>query len=163
MAKEKKAEKKAKGSLPNKNVHLRLSFLHQAAKYLSESATQINPPRTRRDDNEAEGGLGKPGNAQARYLTNHMKGVSRKSVVRLDKAVKRSICKGCDELLANNHTARESIENRSKCGRKTWADVLVVECERCGTLKRFPVGAKAMEDRTVGHECAGGTQRGVQK
>jgi len=33
-------------------------------------------------------------------------------------------------------------ENRSKKGRKPWAEVLVVRCISCGATKRFPVGSR---------------------
>jgi len=44
------------------------------------------------------------------------------------------------------------LENKSKGGRKPWADVLVVECQRCGLERRYPVGQERQckkKDRTV--------------
>lgn len=143
-------EKKTKGSVPNKNVHLRLSFLHQAASYLANDATKDSESR----DNK-EGSTGSrsaahslPRAVQTRHLLTHMKGVSRKSVIRLHKDVKRTVCKGCDQLL-NERSSSRMIENGSKDSEKPWADVLVVKCEDCGTAKRFPCAISALRDRTL--------------
>ncbi|RPA81190.1 Rpr2-domain-containing protein [Ascobolus immersus RN42] len=77
-------------------------------------------------------------------LSNHYistaKSVAKKTQVRLDPAAKRTICKRCDSLMMPGEGARYKIENKSKGGKKKWADVLVVECEACGAAKRFPVG-----------------------
>lgn len=139
MAKEKKA--KDKRSIPNKNVHLRLSFLHQAALYLSNHANATEPTRSGSSNESCSSsqssGKAQQNGGQSRYLLNHMKGVSRKSVITLDKEVKRKVCKGCDQLL-NAYSSVRVMENESKGGRKPWADVLVVKCRNCGTPKRFP-------------------------
>jgi len=139
-------EKKAKPALPNKNVHLRLSFLHQAATYLANNATANAETNSNKecstDLKSPEKPL--PYATQTRHLLSHMKGVSRKSVIRLNKEVKRRVCKGCDQLLADASSTRV-IENRSKQSAKPWADVLVVKCKNCGTAKRFPVGADALK------------------
>ncbi|KAK5942078.1 hypothetical protein PMZ80_006031 [Knufia obscura] len=132
-------EKKAKGSMPNKNVHLRLSFLHQAASYLAHNA---GGPAELRGNEETDANSRsvkrpRPHTAQTRHLLSHMKGVSRKSVIRLQKDVKRTVCKGCDQLLDDQSSTR-TVENKSKGGAKPWASVLVVKCNTCGTAKRFP-------------------------
>lgn len=75
-------------------------------------------------------------------LLSHVRAVSLKGVVRLTPDIKHSICKRCDGLLIRGSTAKIDMENKSCDGRKPWADVLVVTCSNCGTMKRFPVGAK---------------------
>ena len=75
---------------------------------------------------------------QSRHLLTSMRSVSQKSQIRLSRSIKRSVCRRCDALLAQNSTVQ--IENASRGGRKPWADVLVVRCEQCGFLKRYPVG-----------------------
>lgn len=131
-------EKKAKGALPQRNVHLRLAYLHQAALYLkSQRHTGNNVEET----SEAV----EDGSSQLRYLVSHLKGVSRKSVIRLQRDIKRSLCKGCDELLMSGKTSVEVIENRSKNAAKPCADVLVVKCRTCGTAKRFQIGAVSQQ------------------
>lgn len=128
-------DKKSKGVLPQKNVHLRLAYLHQATTYLERHGRTNNVSgEDSRDNVEA-------GSSQTRYLASHLKGVSRKSVMRLQKRIKRSFCKGCDELLIPGKTSFEATENLSKNAAKPCADVLVVKCGTCGTIKRFPIGA----------------------
>jgi len=76
-----------------------------------------------------------------------MRSVAKKSVMRLGPQIKRTICKRCDTLLVPGVSCENRIENASKGGKKSWADVLVVECMACGTVKRFPVGMDGMERR----------------
>lgn len=131
-------DKKAKGQLPQKNVHLRLAYLHQAATYLENQRSQnISVDHSN-------------GSSQLRYLISHLKGVSRKSVMRLHKDIKRSLCKGCDELLIPERTSIQVVENRSKNAAKSWADVLVIKCCTCDTVKRFPVDPGIREKRKAG-------------
>lgn len=146
-----KKDKKANASIPQKSVHLRLAYLHEATTYL-RNASQSSTPQAKqtqesamaeedlvfRDYAEA---------AQIRYLMSQMKGVSRKAVIRVQREVKRSVCKGCDEMLSNGSTSLETTENKSKDGAKSWADVLVVKCLNCGTSKRSPVGAHLLKQR----------------
>ncbi len=75
-------------------------------------------------------------------LLNHLRAVSLKSVIRMTPAMKHSICKRCDVLLIPGSSATAVMENKSREGRKVWADILVVTCVTCGTAKRIPVGAK---------------------
>lgn len=141
MVKEKK-KGKGKAPIPNKNVHLRLSFLHQAALYLSNHADATEPTTEPKSalSSQSSGKVQQYG-GQSRYLLNHMKGVGRKSVIRLDKEVKRKVCKACDQSL-DAYSSMRVMENESKGGRKPWADVLLVKCRNCSTPKRFPRGER---------------------
>jgi ribonuclease P protein subunit RPR2 len=76
--------------------------------------------------------------AQTHHLLTALRSISQKSQIRLSRAIKRSVCRRCNALLALNSTAK--VENLSRGGRKPWADVLVVRCCSCGDLKRYPVG-----------------------
>lgn len=76
------------------------------------------------------------------YLTSHLRSVSQKSQIRLAQDLKRTLCKRCNCYLEPSDTAIEVVENSSKGGQKPWADVKVINCKACGTVKRFPVGAK---------------------
>jgi len=148
MAKEKKSS--GKGALPNKNVHLRISFLHQAALYLSNhvNTTEATKSMSRRESGSSPQPSEEPQmyGGQTRYMLNHMKGVSRKSVIRLDKQTKRKVCKGCDQLL-DAPSSLHVVENESKGGKKPWADVLVIKCGNCGTSKRFPTNARVLRQQ----------------
>lgn len=131
--------KKSQPSIPNKNIHLRLSFLYEAATFLDESKMKKNADGGG-DSSFREATASNLGSAQSRHLISHMKGVGRKSVIRLNKDVKRSVCKGCDQLLMSEQATLITTENKSKGQSKPWADVRVVECRICGTSKRFPIG-----------------------
>lgn len=67
--------------------------------------------------------------------------------MRLDPSIKRTICKRCDSLLVPGVSSTNRIENPSKGGKKPWADVLVVECNACGAVKRFPVGIEMLKEK----------------
>lgn len=84
----------------------------------------------------------------SRRLLSHLRVVSLKSQIRLTPTVKHSICKNCDSLLIPGRTSTSRFENRSRGGRKAWADVLVVTCISCGLAKRYPIGAKRQSRRT---------------
>ena len=78
----------------------------------------------------------------SRQLFAHLRAVSLKSQIRISPKIKHSICKRCDQLLVPGCSSTTYVENKSRKGKKPWADVLVITCVACGTTKRFPVGAK---------------------
>jgi len=166
-----KAKSKSKESrrVPNRHLHSRISFLHQAAQYLAnrsaarpqaskieERPTENSTKATESDDTpqatvNAEAVPGEKSDdqastsvaavsGQALRLSSHLLAVSQRSKVLVSQDVKRSICKRCNELLVPGKTATHRLENKSTQGKKPWADVLVVACERCGFQKRYPVG-----------------------
>ena len=124
------------GKAKSSNAHLlaRLSHLHRASDALSGSEAQATPPMT---------------NLSRFYLT-HLRSVAKKSVLRLGPSIKRTICKRCDTLLVPGTSCEHRVENKSKNGRKKWADVLIVECKACGSVKRFPVGMDGWKAKNRG-------------
>ena len=81
------------------------------------------------------------------YMLNHLRAVTRRSQIRITPNVKQSICKRCDALLITGTTATKFLENKSRNGKKAWADVIVVTCLACGTSKRFPSRANRQPKR----------------
>ena len=77
-----------------------------------------------------------------RQTLSHLRRVSHKSQIRLSRGMKRSICRRCEAALIPGFTSKAYIENKSRKGKKPWADVLVVTCDACDFSKRFPIGAK---------------------
>lgn len=148
MTKSKKEKKKTKDSLPNKNIHLRLAYLRQASSYLSQStdATREHTHNLHAYD-DLENPPRKNFDANSRYLVAQMKGIGRRSVIKLRSEVKRSVCKGCDQPLADGITSSETIQNKSKDATKRHADILVVRCRICKATKRFPIGATRQEGK----------------
>lgn len=147
MGKAKRGSKGADGA-PQKHLHSRISYLHQAAVYLATTRSPVNSKHE-----EAASGLlsaasskqlsSRSRNAQTRYLLNQLKGVSKKSQIRLGRDVKRSICRRCHTLMVPGRTCSQTVKNESKGGRKLWADIFEVQCNRCRAVKRFPVGSQA--------------------
>lgn len=76
-----------------------------------------------------------------RELASQILTISRRSVAKGSREIKRSICKRCTSVLMPGQTAEHRMENQSRGGRKPWADILVVTCLACGMEKRYPVGA----------------------
>jgi ribonuclease P protein subunit RPR2 len=167
------AKDKSRG-IPNRHLHSRISYLHQAAQYLANhSGTPQNVNKDGDQPNELSIESTKSRNAgtetaelvstkggddsalrrhakvsgQALRLSSQLLLVSQRSKVAVSRDIKRLICKCCNELLIPGKTAIHRMENKSKGGRKPWADVLVVECQRCGFQKRYPVGQQRQPKR----------------
>lgn len=137
---------KSKG-VPNKHLHVRLSYLYQAATYLTLQTTmQDTTTTTTGFTQNGPTELHDTAKVQrqsplALELGSDIQQVSRKGQLRLAVDLKRSMCKSCNAVLIPGRTATQVIENPSKGGKKPWADVLVVTCNLCGGKKRFPVDA----------------------
>ena len=111
----------------HKHLHSRISFLYQASTYLSSSLPCNGPCSV---------------TPLSRLYTAHLRSVALRSTIRLTPSLKHTICKRCDTHLTPGVSCNTFLENKSRAGRKPWADVLVRQCDACGAVKRFPVGAK---------------------
>jgi ribonuclease P protein subunit RPR2 len=134
--------KKGSDGVAQRHLHARISFLYQASHYLS---TSIGPNEKQADEGSSKksqhGGLHhQPSHTQrqSRHLNCQLKGVARKSQIRLSREIKRSICKRCGALLLPGQTSSQALVNESKGGAKPWADVYEVRCLKCQAVKRFP-------------------------
>ncbi|KAI8950442.1 RNAse P Rpr2/Rpp21/SNM1 subunit domain-containing protein [Xylaria longipes] len=135
------AKTKTPGSVPNKHLYSRLSYLHQAAAFLGSQVGNTH-------DSKSEPPAADQSRLKlARHLLTDLRATSLKSQIRLSPAVKHSICKFCDTLLIEGETSTSVVENKSKHGKKPWADVLVVKCNACHGVKRFPVQAPRQKRR----------------
>ncbi|XKL63161.1 hypothetical protein PGB90_005525 [Kerria lacca] len=68
----------------------------------------------------------------AAYYAKLVISISKKSVLRLDNSIKRSICKGCHGYFVEGKTTY-TIYKKEHRGQ------LVKTCKRCGISKRYPV------------------------
>lgn len=138
-------------------MYSRISFLYQAAAYLASSDEQA---QTRSDQKTRDAAVDvdmndagdKPAPAaqnMSRRLLGQLRATTLKSQIRISPDIKRTICKYCDTLLVQGQTCSSLVENRSKGGKKPWADTLVVKCHTCGREKRFPVNAPRQKRRTL--------------
>ncbi|KAJ5305786.1 hypothetical protein PENANT_c015G01663 [Penicillium antarcticum] len=153
-AKVKKESKNVQG-----HIRARLDYLHKAAVYLQNAqqntAHQVNDEKTGHStsaqdthntsteekitqETSSAKKIKEPMNNLSRVCVSHLRGVALKTQIRLPIALKRSVCKRCDTFLAPGVNCSHEIENASRGGKKPWADVLVVRCFECGTVKRFP-------------------------
>jgi ribonuclease P protein subunit RPR2 len=162
---------KGAGSVPNKALHSRVSYLYQAAAYL---ATQQQHSTTIPTGSEPQGAQPTAktenilrGNSYldpaSRRLISDLRAVSHKIQMRISPAIKHSVCKNCDSMLIDGSTCTNEVENKSKGAKKPWADVLVRKCNTCGFEKRFPIGAdrqKRRPQRTMTAEIPGANKQG---
>jgi ribonuclease P protein subunit RPR2 len=128
-----------------------------------ETAHDHRPVKTQSQPNQEQGGgQGNSGKDKdqrdddnqtrlklARHLMTNFRATSLKSQIRVSPAIKHTICKFCDSLLIEGKTSTSLVENRSKGSRKPWADVLVIRCDTCGGVKRFPVQAERQKRRPL--------------
>jgi ribonuclease P protein subunit RPR2 len=146
---------KSKG-VPSKHLHARTTFLYQAATYLTLQTTLTDSPDVTATEPLSGEQAGQMTTKRlsghsplALQLGSHLQQVTRKAQLRLSVDLKRTMCKRCNTILVHGSTATQTLENTSKGGKKPWADVLVLECKLCGGKKRFPVGAKKQEKKSV--------------
>lgn len=152
---------KGVGKVPNKNLYSRVSYLYQAATYLAMreqgdlkklstyspllETSLVSPFASSESKHEASL------QPLSRRLLSDLHSVSLKGLMRMSPAIKNSVCKGCQTLLINGSTSTTEIENKSKGGKKPWADILVRKCRTCGLEKRFPITADRQPRRPNRH------------
>ncbi|TFB03129.1 hypothetical protein CCMA1212_004682 [Trichoderma ghanense] len=172
---------KAKGNpgIQNRHIYTRASYLYQAAVYLANCAQRTEPGAKKetssgesqhkdhnassRSGRETPSGRGNGQNHESQerkatmnlshQVVSDMRSVSLKAQIRQSPSIKQTICKYCDAVLIEGKTCHSFVENPSKGGRKPWADVLVIRCDTCGNVKRYPVSAprqKRKPFRTAG-------------
>ncbi|KAH6628580.1 RNAse P Rpr2/Rpp21/SNM1 subunit domain-containing protein [Chaetomium tenue] len=163
------AKGKAGGSVQNRAVYSRISFLQQAAITLSAIPCSPSDPGSARNTNtntpSTNNHLSSAGDTSdtrsvkaldgmSRRLATDLRAVSLKTRIRLKPTVKQSICKFCDSTLIDGQSCTSEIENKSKGAKKPWADVLVRRCHTCGRERRYPLSATRPKRKT---------ERGLEK
>ena len=131
--------------IPQRHLHARISYLHQAATYLATTQgekTRTEPSTKVEEAKTQESKFRRPQLNQTKHLLSQLQGVSKKSQIRLAGNLKHSVCKRCDALLISGVTSSEQVTNSSTDKRKPWADVFEIKCRACGAAKRFPIGQK---------------------
>lgn len=149
----------------NRAIYSRASFLQQAATLLSlhrdESAASkgdSSPSQARpvvEGSSEASPRADFQLQGMSRRLATDMRSVSLKTRIRLTPTVKQAVCKFCDSVLIEGHSCTSTVENRSRGGRKPWADVLVRRCHTCGRERRYPVSAEKQRRKTERNGVSG--------
>ena len=130
---------KAKRIDPHRALHSRISYLYQAATYLATHQQPNSTPSSQSAETSHNASELQPA---ARHLVSDLRSVALKGQSRLSPSMKHTICKNCNSLLIDGSTCSNQVENKSKGGKKSWADVLLRTCYTCGMERRFPVAAK---------------------
>ena len=128
------AKGKSAVTVQNRPMFSRISFLQQAATYLTRTSEMGQHNANTAQEKPVSTGV-------ARRLVTDLRSVSLKTRIRLSPAVKQTMCKYCDALLIEGETCTTVVENQSKNGRKSWADMLVRKCHACGNVKRHPLNS----------------------
>ncbi|KAK3334894.1 RNAse P Rpr2/Rpp21/SNM1 subunit domain-containing protein [Neurospora tetraspora] len=142
---------KNNGGVQNRAIYSRVSFLQQAAVFLSQQSQSQQSVQPSTSSTLVPNVPPPPPTAldgMSRRLATDLRSVSLKTRIRLSPAVKRTICKYCDSVLIDGSTCTAFIENRSRGGRKPWADVLVRGCHACKKERRYPIEAKRTKRKT---------------
>ncbi|KAI4727361.1 hypothetical protein E4T49_04933 [Aureobasidium sp. EXF-10728] len=126
-------------SVPNRHLHARIAYLHQAATHLALQ----RPPISHTDSPHVDPQLQQHG--LPLLLAAQLQAVSLKAQIRLSHDVKRAICKVCSTPLLPHTTSETRIENKSRAGKKSCADLLIIQCRNCHAEKRFPIGAQRQQ------------------
>lgn len=136
-----------------------MSYLYQAATYLALHGNDTQKEQTKGTDSDAsmedidqcqskvEANVTGSCQSLSRRLISEFRLVSQKGMMRISPEMKHSMCKNCQTLLMEGTTCTAHVENRSKGGKKPWADVLVRKCNTCGLEKRFPLAAERQPRR----------------
>lgn len=149
--------------IQNKPIYSRMSYLYQAAAFLAqlesssleganqgmgESGAQ-GQEQNKKQSSSSDKGKSKDSvnGIMARRLLSDLRAVSLKTQIRIDPSIKRTVCKFCDSALVEGQSCTSVVENKSKNGKKPWADILVLKCGTCGHEKRFPVSAPRQKRR----------------
>ncbi|GLB36969.1 putative rpr2-domain-containing protein [Lyophyllum shimeji] len=158
MAKKNKDEVPTASSVANRDIIQRLNFLYQASVYLNTvpsdrpegvsdalagSSTSQNVTTSGLDKQQKRGKKEKGRkNAVKRAVTASdlartyvatMKSVGQKTTVKIDPAVKRTLCKGCNMTLVPGATASVRVKNSPVHGH-----IMVYTCSGCHTARRIP-------------------------
>ncbi|KAI1335342.1 Rpr2-domain-containing protein [Xylariaceae sp. FL0016] len=149
------------GSVQNKPIYSRISYTYQAAAYLGQHPpllqasadltrghpeTEAQEPKAERKDEHKTDAVTR---GLSRRLLTDLRDTSLKSQIRLSPALKHTICKFCDSLLIVGQTSSSFVENKSKGGKKPWAEVMVIRCDACKGERRFPVQAPRQKRRPI--------------
>lgn len=145
------------GKVPNKVLYSRMSFLYQAATYLAvqpqhSEASGNNERTTKQVTAEAAQSTAEfveAPNPLSRHLAFDLRSISLKAQLRISPEMKHAICKNCDTILIDRSTCTNEVENKSKGGKKPWADILVRKCNTCGAVKRYPLTAARQKRRPL--------------
>ena len=148
------------GKASQKHLQARMSYLFDAALYFrgvhtsALKSTKDNRVTSHENHELAENSTASTVDqsnfaSSDHIMISHMRSISTKATIRMDKKIKHQICKRCNAALIPFITSTRTLENKSKGGKKPWATVEIISCNVCGVSKRFPIGAKPQLRKTL--------------
>ena len=152
MAKAKSKAPKGNPGASNKITSSRINFLHDAAMLLAEMHNADSNANVKSTSSSDLAPSTQSSEVLSRILAKDLRSVAMKSQIRLSPNTKHSICKNCYTVLREGSTCTKELENRSRGGKKPWADVMVNKCTTCGLAKRFPIAVKRQQRKSYRNE-----------
>ncbi|KAI0089286.1 RNAse P Rpr2/Rpp21/SNM1 subunit domain-containing protein [Irpex rosettiformis] len=159
------AKKKSQDNVPNPNnvqnrdIMQRLNFLYQASVFLGTSTQPVPHHHPRPEPTNSEPEVIKivsrrqrrkqemleqrnPSTAidLSRTYVRSMKVIGKKTTVRMDPAVKRTLCKGCEIVLVPGSTASVRVNGSGPHGH-----AISYTCLSCHTSRRIPAPAEPLD------------------
>ncbi|KAG6845084.1 hypothetical protein H0H87_000989 [Tephrocybe sp. NHM501043] len=160
MAKKDKDEAPTANGVANRDILQRLNFLYQAGVYLNtlpsaEASTSLTSPKPNAPPITSKkapaGKKRKRSNSHAamasdlsRTYISIMKSVGQKTTVKIDPAVKRTLCKGCNSIMIPGSTAIVRVKKSPAHGH-----AMAYTCTGCQTSRRIPTPPKLQVDTSV--------------
>ncbi|KAI0373934.1 Rpr2-domain-containing protein [Pilatotrama ljubarskyi] len=131
-------------SVANRDIIQRINFLYQASTYLSSVSQSLpkiaegscaSPPSDVNRKTNKKAKLRHPKNTAelSRSYIGTMRIVGQKTMVRMDPALKRALCKGCDTVLLPGSSATVRVKPLASHGQG-----IVYTCSTCDTSRRIP-------------------------
>ncbi|KAJ7187924.1 RNAse P, Rpr2/Rpp21 subunit, partial [Mycena filopes] len=110
--------------IANRDVMQRLNFMYQASVYLSGVLPVPEAPKT--VQKRAKKSRKMDVHDLSKFYINSMKTVANKTMVKMDPAVKRTLCNGCNIVLVPGSTATVRVKSS-----KTHGHVMHYRCTSC--------------------------------
>src|SRR3954464_9866064 len=108
------------GVVPNKVLYSRMSYMHQAATYLTtqQQHSKGDTKQTASLDTQSEKGTTMEGEYTKEFLPisrrfiTEVRILSQKTKIRMSPAMKYTMCKYCDTVLVEGSTCTNEVENK---------------------------------------------------
>ncbi|KAF9019242.1 Rpr2-domain-containing protein, partial [Hymenopellis radicata] len=131
MAKKSKDQVPNPNSVVNRDIIQRLNFLYQASVYLNTVAASVPtaapPPQKKKWKKRITA------DQLSRNYVSAMKVVGQKTTVKMDPAVKRTLCQGCHSVLIAGSTATVRVKKSP-----SHTHTMVYTCTQCKETRRIP-------------------------
>ncbi|KAJ7085848.1 RNAse P Rpr2/Rpp21/SNM1 subunit domain-containing protein [Mycena crocata] len=140
MAKKNKDEAPNSSNIVNKDVMQRLNFMYQASVYLS-GVLPMSPPTSAAPQKRKKKSRKMTVHDLSKSYIDSMKVVANKTMVKMDPAVKRTLCNGCNTVLVPGSTAFVRVKSS-----KVHGHIMLYRCNSCNSTRRIPAPPTLVEE-----------------